>query len=78
MSENNNIYLGNCLDIMCNITDKSIDLIVTDLPYGQTKESWDCLIPYDSLWDCYNRVIKDDRESRRKPLPLGTGSRRGK
>ena len=60
MSENNNIYLGNCLDIMCNITDKSIDLIVTDLPYAQTKESWDCLIPYDSLWDCYNRVIKDN------------------
>ena len=78
MLENNNLYLGDCLDIMDNITDSSIDLIITDLPYAQTKESWDCLIPYNKLWDSYSRVIKDDRESRRKPLPLGMGSRRGK
>ena len=60
MPEKSSIYLGDCLDVMSNITDKSINLIVTDLPYGQTKESWDCLIPYNKLWDSYRRIIKDD------------------
>ena len=54
------IYNEDCLTKMQAIRDKSIDLILTDLPYAQTKESWDCLIPYDELWEQYNRIIKDN------------------
>lgn len=45
---------------MQKIDDKSIDLIVCDLPYGTTKCSWDTIIPFDKLWEQYKRIIKDD------------------
>jgi site-specific DNA-methyltransferase (adenine-specific) len=41
------------------IPDKSIDAIICDLPYGTTKCSWDVVIPFDKLWEQYERVIKD-------------------
>jgi len=49
---------GDCLDLMQAIPDKSIDLILCDLPYGTTSCSWDIVIPFDKLWEQYNRVIK--------------------
>ena len=52
------LYQGDCLDVMSVIQDHSIDLIVCDLPYGTTGCSWDILIPFDSLWKHYNRVLK--------------------
>ncbi len=58
MLEINKAYLGDCLDIMQKIDDKSIDLILCDLPYGTTKCKWDVIIPFDRLWAQYNRVIK--------------------
>lgn len=52
------LYLGNCLEIMDNIGDSSVDMILCDLPYGTTKCSWDIVIPFDKLWEQYNRIIK--------------------
>jgi site-specific DNA-methyltransferase (adenine-specific) len=52
------IHLGNCLDILKTIDNNSIDLILTDLPYGITRAKWDSEIPLDLLWIEYKRVIK--------------------
>ena len=45
---------------MKDIPDKSIDMILCDLPYGTTACKWDSIIPFDKLWEQYNRIIKDD------------------
>lgn len=45
---------------MSDIPDKSIDMILCDLPYGTTKCKWDSVIPFESLWEQYNRIIKDN------------------
>ena len=49
---------GDCLIEMLNIPDKSIDLILCDLPYNMTSMQWDCLIPFGELWAQYNRILK--------------------
>ena len=54
------LYNGDCLIEMDKISDKTIDLVLCDLPYGTTKCSWDILIPFDDLWKQYNRIIKDN------------------
>ena len=54
------LHNDNCLKIMKDIPDRSIDLILCDLPYGTTKCSWDIIIPFDELWQQYNRIIKDN------------------
>src|SRR5690606_38857282 len=48
-----------CLDIMVGIPDKSIDMILCDLPYGTTQNKWDVLIDFSLLWKQYERIIKD-------------------
>jgi site-specific DNA-methyltransferase (adenine-specific) len=53
------VWLGDCLDLMKNIEDKSVDLILCDLPYGTTACKWDIIIPFEPLWEEYNRVIKN-------------------
>lgn len=53
------LFQGDCLEIMKNIPDKSIDMILCDLPYGTTKCSWDVIIPFEQLWEQYNRIAKD-------------------
>ena len=58
--EVNNIYHGDCLELMQHIPDKSIDMILCDLPYGTTACKWDTIIPLDKLWEQYERVIKDN------------------
>ena len=57
---NINLYQGDCLEIMKQIKDKSIDMILCDLPYGTTACKWDVVIPFDELWEQYNRIIKDN------------------
>lgn len=52
------LYNGDCLKIMKNIPDKSIDLILTDPPYGTTACKWDSIIPFEAMWSQYNRIIK--------------------
>ena len=50
---------GDCLELMQAIPDKSIDMILCDLPYGTTACKWDTVIPFEPLWAQYKRVIKD-------------------
>lgn len=51
---------GDCLEIMKDIADKSIDMILCDLPYGTTACKWDNVIPFEPLWKQFNRIIKDN------------------
>ena len=53
------IKQGDCLELMKEIPDKSIDMILCDLPYGTTACKWDEIIPFDKLWEQYERIIKD-------------------
>jgi len=53
-------YQGDCLVEMDKIADKSIDMILCDLPYGTTACKWDSVIPFEPLWKQYERVIKDN------------------
>ena len=52
------IKRGDCLELMKEIPDKSIDMILCDLPYGTTACKWDSVIPFEPLWGGYLRVIK--------------------
>lgn len=49
---------GDCLELMRDIPDKSVDMVLCDLPYGATRNKWDTVIPLDALWAQYERVIK--------------------
>lgn len=56
----NQIYNMDCLEGMKLIPDKSIDMILCDLPYGTTACKWDTIIPLEPLWEQYERIIKDN------------------
>lgn len=58
--ELNKIYHGDCLELMKEIPDKFVDCIICDLPYGTTTCKWDIVLPFDKLWEHYNRIIKDN------------------
>ena len=60
MIELNRIYNEDCLEGMKRIPDKSIDMILCDLPYGTTACKWDTIIPLEALWEQYDRIIKDN------------------
>ena len=51
---------GDCLELLPTIQDNSIDMILADLPYGMTANKWDSVIPFDLLWQQYNRIIKSN------------------
>lgn len=57
---NYELYHGDCLDIMPLIPDKSVQLILADLPYGTTACKWDNIIPFEPLWEQYKRIIKEN------------------
>ena len=52
------ILLGDCLELMKDMPNGSIDMILADLPYGTTECKWDCVLPFSSLWLQYNRIVK--------------------
>jgi site-specific DNA-methyltransferase (adenine-specific) len=52
------LYEGDCLEIMPTLADKSIDMLLCDLPYGITACDWDVRIPFEPLWEAYKRIIK--------------------
>ncbi len=54
------LRLGDCLEVMKQIPNKSVDAIVCDLPYGTTDCKWDSVIPFEPLWGQYRRIIKDN------------------
>jgi site-specific DNA-methyltransferase (adenine-specific) len=49
---------GDCLEVMKDIPDKSIDLVLVDPPYGTTSISWDVILPMEKLWDSWKRIVK--------------------
>ena len=51
---------GDCLELMKDIPDGSVDMILADLPYGTTANEWDEVIPLEPLWKQYKRIIKDN------------------
>ncbi len=56
----NKVIKGDCLEVMQSIPDKSINMILCDLPYGTTQNKWDSVIDLQKLWSEYERIIKDD------------------
>lgn len=54
----NQVLQGDCLELMRDIPDKSVDMILCDLPYGTTACKWDVIIPFEPLWEQYKRIIK--------------------
>ncbi len=55
----NNVIEGDCLEIMKQLPDNSIDMVLCDLPYGTTQNKWDSVIPLDELWKQYRRIVKE-------------------
>lgn len=51
---------GDCLELLKEIPDESVDMILCDLPYQRTQNKWDVVIPFDKLWREYKRIIKTD------------------
>ncbi len=60
IKELNRIYLGDCLDLLPKVSNNSIDMILCDLPYNKTQNSWDILIDLNLLWPEYERIIKNN------------------
>ena len=60
MIELNKIYNEDCLELMKGVPDGSVDMILCDLPYGTTACKWDTIIPFEPLWEQYERIIKDN------------------
>lgn len=52
------LYHGDCIEVMAGMADRSIDAVITDLPYGTTKCKWDTVIPFDAMWEQLERLIK--------------------
>src|SRR5208282_1097200 len=55
---NADLRLGDCLLVMSDIADNSVDMVLCDLPYGTTACKWDAIIPFDKLWEHYARIVK--------------------
>jgi len=53
------LWHGDCLELMRSIPGKSVDMVLCDLPYGTTQNKWDSVIPFNILWEQYDRVLKD-------------------
>lgn len=60
MIEPNSLVNADCLVAMDDIADKSVGLLLADLPYGTTRNSWDIIIPFEPMWNQFNRVITDN------------------
>lgn len=58
MADMINLFQGDCLELMKDIPDKSIDMVLCDPPFGTTRCKWDSIIPFEPLWEQYNRIIK--------------------
>lgn len=54
----NTIHLGNCLQILEKLPQHSVDMILTDLPYGTTQNKWDSILPLNDLWNSIEKICK--------------------
>ena len=52
------LWHGDCLELMKNLPDGSVDMVLCDLPYGTTRNKWDSVIPFEPMWEQLNRIIK--------------------
>ena len=52
------LMLGDCLEVMADIPDGSVDMVLCDLPYGTTACKWDSVIPLEPMWEQYRRIAK--------------------
>jgi len=60
MSSDFMLVCGDCLEVMKDIPDKSIDMVLTDPPYGTTACKWDNVIPFEPMWEQLKRITKDN------------------
>lgn len=58
MMEELTVWQGDCLDLMRDIPDGSVDMVLTDPPYGTTQCKWDSVIPFEPMWEQLHRVTK--------------------
>ena len=58
INEDVQLIHGDCLEVMKSIPDGGVDLVLCDLPYGTTRNKWDCVIPFDDLWQEYSRLCR--------------------
>jgi DNA modification methylase len=58
-----NLMKGDCLELMKEVPDKSVDLVLTDPPYGTTGCKWDAIIPFDKMWAELKRIVKSERSA---------------
>ena len=56
--EQGTLYHGDCLEVMKQLPEGSIDFVLTDPPYGTTQCKWDSIIPFEQMWEHLRRVIK--------------------
>lgn len=61
MKDKTQLHLGDCLDVLPTLNENSIDMILVDLPYQMTAQSWDTLIPFAPMWENIKRVLKPNR-----------------
>ena len=54
------LYNADCFDVMKEMADGSADMVLTDLPYGTTRNKWDIPLPLDKLWEQFLRIVKDN------------------
>ena len=55
-----NLIKGDCLAEMKKLEEKSVDLVIADLPYGKTKNKWDSIISFEEMWKEIDRIAKDN------------------
>lgn len=60
ITEKFSLFCGDCIEIMKSLPEHSVDCVVCDLPYGITQCNWDVKIPFDKLWEQYNRITKEN------------------
>lgn len=58
MNDQHQILVGDCIEKMRTLADQSVDMILTDLPYGTTQCRWDSVIPFEPMWEQYLRIAK--------------------
>ena len=60
ITEKFSLFCGDCIEIMKSLPEHSVDCVICDLPYGITQCDWDNIIPFDKLWEQYNRITKEN------------------
>lgn len=56
----NAVIEGDCIEVMSNLPNGSVDMVMCDLPYGTTQNKWDSIVPLDELWAEYKRIVKPE------------------